>query len=239
MDAIPAPVFLILALALLSLAGGLGVWLYNYLTGEGSKGLNRRRPPAVRSPAEIEGAETGAHELLSVHRTEKGELTVFVQGQHYQHLREIKDPQLGNETVEAIRLVLTFAEGWLPSMQQEPSQPSPAQPTVDQEAFLEQLRQSDLFPAETPSPGLFSQRRRRSPQPLAPLVTPADEINELVQQRVQQRSGMARQDIHITTSADGSLRFCVGLHTFTEIDQITDPAVKELIQDAIREWKER
>lgn len=239
MDAIPASVFLVLALALLSLAGGLGVWVYKYFTGGGSESQKRERPPTTKASAEVEvAAEAGAQELLSVCRTEKGELVIFVQGQRYQHLREIKDPQLGNETVKAIRRMLTFAEGWLPSLSQEPSPPSPTQSTVDEESFLEQLRQGDMFPVGTSPPGLFSRRKRKPPQPLAPLLTPADEINELVQQRVQERPDMAKRDIRITTSADGSLRIRVGLHTFTKVDDISDPEVKSLVQDVIREWKE-
>ena len=237
MDAIPAPVFLILALALLSLAGGLGVWIYNYFTGGGSK--SQKRAPDIKSSAVVDAAaEASAQELLSVCRTEKGELVIFVQGQRYQHLREIKDPRLGDETVKAIRRMLTFAEGWLPSPSQEPSPPSPTQSTVDEESFLEQLRQGDMFPVETSPPGLFSRRKHKPSQPLAPLLTPADEINELVQQRVQERPDMAKRDIRITTSADGSLRIRVGLHTFTKVDDISDPEVKSLVQDVIREWKE-
>ncbi|MEE8389827.1 MAG: hypothetical protein V3S14_03390 [Anaerolineae bacterium] len=239
MDAIPSFVFLILALALLVLAGGLGIWVYNYITGKGSASPKRKRPSATGMSAEMEAAiAAGAQELLSVHRLERGELAVFVQGQRYYHLRGIQDAQMGIEAVEAVVRVMSFAEGWLPALQQRMSQSSPAKSAVDAEAFLEQLRQSDLFPQETPSPGLLGQMGRKSSQPLAPLLTPADQINNLVQERMQGQPDLLRRNIRITTSADGSLRFRVGLDTFTEIDEIPDPEVMALIQDAIREWKE-
>jgi hypothetical protein len=69
-------------------------------------------------------------------------------------------------------------------------------------------------------------------------LTPADAINELVQQRLQERPDMARQIISITTGADGGLRIRVGLKTFTDAGAIPDPEARALVQDAIREWKE-
>ncbi len=242
MDAIPAPVFLIFTLALLALAGGLGLWLYNYVIGEGMDSKKRERPPTTRATTETALAVVAdEQELLSVCRMEEGELAVFVQGLRYQHLREIKDTQLGYETVEAIKRVMVFAEGWLPSMRQEPPPPTSTEPTMDEAAFLEQLRQSEMFPLESPPPGLFGQRqprRRTLPQSQAPLTTPADQINELVQQRLQERDDMVRRNIAVTTDADGGLSIRVELQTFSNVDSISDPQVRVLVQDAIREWKE-
>ena len=236
MDAIPTPVFLVLFLALLALAGGMGVWLYNYATGGGSGNPKGEGSPAARASAEIESSiPTSAQELLSVHRLESSELAVFVRGQRYYHLRGIKEAQLGIDAVEAVVHVMSFAEGWIPTIQSTQSKPAPKS-AVDQEIFLEQLRQSDLF-SDPESSSQVGQRRKSSRSP-APLLTPADQINDLVQQRVQEQPDMAKRDIRVTTSADGSLRFCVGLHAFTEVDDISDPGVKALIQDAIREWKE-
>ncbi|MBL7062946.1 MAG: hypothetical protein ISS49_01900 [Anaerolineae bacterium] len=57
----------------------------------------------------------GEQELLCVSRTKKGNLAVFVQDQRYCRLSEIKDPQVRSEAIAALKAVLTFAEGWLPS----------------------------------------------------------------------------------------------------------------------------
>jgi hypothetical protein len=69
-------------------------------------------------------------------------------------------------------------------------------------------------------------------------VTPADQINDLVQQRVDEHPGMAYQDIRITTGDDGGLCFHVGARTYAQVDQIPDPEVKTLVQDAIQAWRE-
>lgn len=241
MDAIPTPVFLVLSLALLALAVGMGIWLYNYTMGKGSESSEKReRSTATGALPEDElSIPASAQELLSVHRLERGDLAVFVRGQRYYHLRGIKDAQLGIEAVEAVVRVMSFAEGWIPTLQQTQSQPAPRPSAVDQEAFLEQLRQSDLFPEEKSSPGMLSQIARRSSKTSTPLLTPADQIHALVQQRIKERPDMAKRDIRITTSTDGGLSFRVGLHTFSTVDDISDPQVKALIRDAIREWKEK
>lgn len=257
MDTIPPFVFLILALALLSLAGGLIYWLVGYLRGGGTgESKEREGQPMAEVPSEaaptaqvpvepMRAVPPGARELLSVCRTENGELAVFVQGQRYHHLRGIKDRQVGTETIEAIQYVMAFAEGWLPVPRQEPIQPAPIEPTVepvestvDEETFLERLRRTDLFPAEKKPPGLLDGLRRgRVRREFDPLMTPADAINNLVQQRLGERPGMARQDISIITGEDGGLCFRVGIRTFTEVASIPDAEARALIQDAIREWK--
>ncbi len=240
MDTIPTPVFLVLSLALLTLAVGMGIWLYNYALGKGAESSKREGSKTTGSLPENElSIPASAQELLSVHRLERGELAVFVRGQRYYHLRGIKDAQVGIDAVEAVVRVMSFAEGWIPTLQKKQSQPDPRPSSLDQEAFLEQLRQSDLFPEEKSSPGMLGQLARRSSKTASPLLTPADQIHALVQQRVKEQPDMAKWDIRVTTSTDGSLRFRVGLHTFSDVDDISDPKAKALIQDAIREWKEK
>ena len=244
MDAIPPFVFLILVLALLALAAGLVIWLFGYVTGD----QKRTSKPIEKTMEERESSTpTGTGELLSVYRMEEnGELAVFVQGQRYGHLREIRDRQLGSDVVEAIKCVMMFADGWLPVLRQEPSQPVPAKSIESEpaqlpaagEAFLEQLRQSDLFPAEKKPAGLLDGlARRRKRRTLDSLLTPADVINGIIQQRLEERPTLARHNIRRTTGQDGGLRFHVGLQTFAAAEEISDPEIREFIQDAIQEWR--
>lgn len=239
MDALP-PEFLILVVAIVSaLAGGLLTWIVSYISGGGKSKRQHRRLPAATAQGESEApAPAGEQELLRVSRTKKGRLAVFVQGQRYRRLLEITEPQVGHETIAALKAVLTFAEGWLPSPSQSPSQPAPRRSTVDEEAFLEQLRQSDLFSLDKPS-GLRGRPRRRpsSPRQLEPLLTPADEINDLVRQRLREQPELARHSIRLTTGEDGGLCIHVGLQTFDAVNDIPDLQVRALIQDAIREWE--
>jgi hypothetical protein len=249
MDAIPPFVFLILVLALLALAAGLAIWLFGYATGDQKRTSKpTQKATEKREPSMPVDTPAATGELLSVYRMEEdGELAVFVQGQRYDHLREIKDRELGGDVVKAIKCVMIFAEGWLPVVRQESPQPVPVKPTEGEpaqlsaagETFLEQLRQSNLFPVEKKPAGVLDGlARRRKRQALDPLLTPADAINGIIQQRLEGRPNLARHNIRLTTGQDGGLRFHVGLQTFTAAEEISDPEIQGFIQDAIREWRE-
>jgi hypothetical protein len=231
-----SPEFLLVIVAFISaLVGALLTWIVGYLTG-GDQGERQRNKPAVTAGrlGPEDAAPPGEQELLRVSRVNDDRLAVFVQGRRCRRLQEITDRQVGRETIEALKAVLAFAESWLPALRQAPPQPAPSKTTVDEETFLEQLRQRDLFSLGEPS-GSPGQPRKRTAPP--PLLTPAEEIDNLVQQRLQERPDMARHSIRLTTGADGSLCIHVGLQTFEAVNDVPDLEVRALIQDAIREWE--
>jgi hypothetical protein len=231
MGALPSFFYLIIALAALAVAGGLLVWVIRYVGNrdDGRSG-EQSQPPAVVEPAPT-GERKPSHvtridELLRVSRTGNGGLAVYVQGQRYHHLQEIKDPQVGCETIEALKAVLTFAEGWLPSLQQNSPQCTIRKPAVNEQVFLEQLDRGGLLSPRSPA---------RPPLP-GPLI-PVEVINDLVQKRLQERPDLSRWPICLTTGVGGSLRIYVGLQTFEAVDDIPQLEVRALIHDAIREWE--
>jgi len=222
MGVLPALFYLFLALAALAMAGGLLVWVIRYA---GRKD-NRNPGGNPGAPAKATPQPTGEQELLRVSRTQKGNLAISVQGRRYRHLREITDPQLGRETVEAIKAVMAFAEGWLPGSRQPSPQTTPQPRALDEEAFLERLRQADLFSTGRPAKTAV----------VEPLI-PVEAINDLVQKRLEERQDLAERHVCLTTEADGSLRIYVGPQTFESVDEIPEPEVRTLIQGAIREWE--
>jgi len=228
MGALPSFIYLALALAALAAAGLLLVWIIRY-TGRRDGG-NPKGPPVAPAtvatpPAFAEPTLTEERELLRVARTDKGVVAVFVQGQRYHRLQEIKDPQVGCETIEAMKAVLTFAEGWLP-LRQATAQAVARKSTVDEEAFLEQLRSRNLFSAGNSS--------RLSPS--EPLI-PVEVINNMVQERLRKRPDLAAQRIYMATESRGNLRIYVGMQSFEAVDEIPNTEVRALIQDAIHEWE--
>ena len=238
MDALSPEFFIFIIAVISALAGGLLTWTVGYISGGQRGKRDHRRLHVATAPGEPENpALAGEQELLRVSRTKKGKLAVFVQGQRYRRLLEITEPQVGRETIAALKTVLTFAEGWLPSTLQSPPQSSPRRSTVDEEAFLEQLRRSDLFSLDKPSGLRGRPKRHTSPQRLEPPLPPADEINDLVQQRLREQPDLARHSIRLTTGEDKGLCIHVGLQTFDAVNDIPDLQVRALIQDAIREWE--
>lgn len=230
------PEFFLLVVAVVSaLAGALITWLIGYVNRE----QQRHPPPSTAAQAEPgDYTPADARELLRVSRTKKG-LAVFVQGQRYRHLREVADSQVGRETIEALKATLAFSEGWLPTPQRAPSHPAPEESTVDQETFLDQLRQSDLFPSGgSPRSGRDAGPYGTMSEPLQPGPLPlVEEIDDLVQQRLRERPELAGQPVRLTSGAGGGLRIYVGLQSFDSVDEIPNPQVRALIRDAIREWE--
>ncbi len=221
-------VFLVLVAISSVIAGAMLASLFFILSGAGGGGgkASRRRTSApLQGPAPAE-----EQELLRVSR-KKDNLTVFVQGRPFRHIQEIPDPQMGIETTEAIKAVLDFAKGLLPTVTPAASQPAPQKSTADEAAFLEQLRQAELF-----STGKATGLPPR-PSRVAPLRTPAEEINDLIQQRLERWPDLLKEKVRLSTHEDGSLRIHVGLYTYKSVDDVPDPQARALIRDVIREWE--
>ncbi len=241
MNALPPVVYLLFTLAVFTIAGGLLVWVIGYVSGSDKKSSKEREQPLTTvAPGELEPPVlTGEQELLRVSRTKKGELVVFVQGQRHRHLREITDLQMRGETIEALKAMLTFAEGWLPSTRKQIAPSTPAAPAADQAEFLSQLRQPPP-PSSAKPPGLLSglqTLQARSPDGMLDPLSLVDEIDNLVQQRLQERPDLADRQVRLTTGVAGGLCIYVGQQAFDAVDDISDPQVKALIQDAIQEWE--
>lgn len=238
MAVIPPEAIIIVVAIISALAGGVFAWIVGNFGAEDES----RPPEKVEAPP-----EAGEQPLLSVSQ-EGDELAVFVRGHRYYHLRGITDPQSGRDAVQAVKAVLAFVEGWLPALQrsqpqsplhpQPKSQPKPQpqpRPTsqrssAEARSFLEQLRESDLFPSKpTPSP---------SPAPMQPL-TVVGEIDDLVQEKLKARPDLEQKRVRLTTDIHGDLLIYVGKQRFHSADDITDTEIRNLIQDAIHEWESR
>jgi len=218
MSTLPPEFFLFVVAIISAIFGGLLIWLVGYISGD--KSYNQS--PTAATSTEPEAACTDEQELLRVSRTKRG-IVVLVQGQRYRHLREVANSQMGHETIEALKAVLAFAEGWLPTPRQSP--PASPKPTVAPGNFLDQLRQRDKFSDKTSEPS--------QPGPL-PMVR---EINELVQQRLRKQPELIKQNVRLISGEDGNLCIYVGQQTFSSVGDIPDPQVQTLIRDAIREWE--
>ena len=230
---IPPEAIIILVAIISALAGGVFAWILGNFGGGEEK---------VETPPQAE-----EQPLLSVSQ-EGDELVVFVRERRYYHLRGITDPQSGRDAVRAVKAVLAFVEGWLPALQSSQPQsqlqpqpkpqpkpqpqprPTPQRSSAEARSFLEQLRESDLFPSKpAPSP---------SPAPMQPL-TVVGEIDDLVQEKLKARPDLEQKRVRLTTDIHGDLLIYVGRQRFHSADEITDTEIRNLIQDAIHEWESR
>jgi len=225
MDTIPPGIFIVAIAVLSALAGGGLVWLLFYLTGGGS-------PPSPSAPREGEEGRQG-HQLLSVVER-RGNLTVLVQGRRFRHLRKIPDAEMGLKTVEAIKAVLSFAEGWLPAQRAAERErlataPEGGSPTTFEPPAFE--------PEEINPPSIFEGSLPES-DGMLPELNLIDQVDDLIQERLRTHETLAGRVIRLTSGPRG-LRIYVDRQVFEGVGDITDTEVRTLIQDAIAEWEKR
>ncbi|MFB0536459.1 MAG: hypothetical protein ACETWR_15905 [Anaerolineae bacterium] len=196
-----------------------------------------------------------------------GTIIVEVEGNRYRRLTEIRDGRIGNQVLETIADLIKFTGGivrgqWATksvltsaSTGERPSQPrvvepaSPPQavepPGSDEEAFLRRLREGDLQFGKTPArearPGPMGFFRRRKP-PVAAEGTGTggtfiDEIEEILQRMISTAPIPLGKEVHVRTGPDGGLQIQVGGQYFSRSDEVSDPAVRDLIKAAVKEWE--
>jgi len=115
----------------------------------------------------------------------------------------------------------------------------------EEEAFLQRLREGDLQVSKTPlketRPGIMSVIRRRKPQVAAEGTegggTFIDEIEEILQRMISTAPTSLGKEVHVRTSADGGLQIQVGGRYFSSADEVPDPAIRDLIKAAVKEWE--
>jgi hypothetical protein len=133
----------------------------------------------------------------------------------------------------------------------EPASPPRAE-TVEppgsdaEEAFLHRLREGNLQISETPAektqPGIMGYfTRRRKPQVAAEEAgaggTFIDEIEEILQRMISAAPTPLSKEVHVGTGPEGSLQIQVGNRYFSSADEVPDPAIRDLIKAAVKEWE--
>ena len=118
-------------------------------------------------------------------------------------------------------------------------------PGSDEEAFLRRLREGDLqvdtAPPEEARPSLMGFIRRRKPQVAAEGTgaggTFIDEIEAILQRMISTAPTPLSKEVHVRTGPDGGLQIEVGGRYFSSSDEVPDPAIRDLIKAAVKEWE--
>jgi hypothetical protein len=167
--------------------------------------------------------------LLRVVRT-KGSPAIFVQGRRVSHLRDIRDRETGQETISAIKAVLAFAEGWLPALQdgQVSSGSTERQPAAGA---------LDASPTLRRRPPVTPERARGAS--LSEPLRLIEEIDALVQERLQGRPDLAKYRIRLTRDVHGRPLIYVGQEHYRSADDVPDDEVRAFIQETIQIWENR
>ena len=78
-----------------------------------------------------------------------------------------------------------------------------------------------------------------SPPANIPTLNLADEINDIVQARLRSSPLEQSNEIVISSDPGGGIRIKVNNRYYSSPDEITDPAVRDLIKSSIKEWERR
>ena len=115
----------------------------------------------------------------------------------------------------------------------------------EEEAFLQRLREGDLQVGQTPArearPSITGFLQRRKPQAAAEEAgaggTFIDEIEAILQRMISTAPTPLGEEVHVRTGPDGGLQIQVGGRYFSRSDEVPDPAIRDLIKAAVKEWE--
>jgi hypothetical protein len=115
----------------------------------------------------------------------------------------------------------------------------------EEEAFLRRLREGELQFGKTSArearPGIMGFFRRQESQVAAEGTgtggTFIDEIEEILQRMISTAPTPLGKEVHVRTGPDGGLQIQVGGQYFSSSDEVPDPAVRDLIKAAVKEWE--
>jgi hypothetical protein len=144
-----------------------------------------------------------------------------------------------SKTVGAFNVTLTSVEDELASPETAQTQPgqSLASPSPDQGALYRHPSESALPPLPSRPPRVLEKPIVGMPGRTLDPLNLADIIDQMVQQRLRERSDLAGRRIRLASGLDGGLRIYVDDKVYEAVGDIADFRVRELIRDTIREWE--
>lgn len=221
-------------------------------------GPPKEPPSAAEDAGERRSLPMGMREIMRVLRDEDtGALIVEVEGNRYRRLTEIQDGRIGNQVLQAIADLIRFTggivrESWATasvtpavSTRGRSQIVAAGPPDEDEKTFFRHLKESGLQLSESPpkkaQPGLMGYFvRRQKPQAAEETGsrgTFIDEIEEILQRMVSTAPTPLGSEVHVRTGSDGGLQIQVGGQYFSSSDEVPDPAIRNLIKAAVREWE--
>ncbi len=182
-------------------------------------------PPAPESTSELPAQDTV--ELLRVYRDlADGGLLLVIGGQTFRSLAELRNADLERR----FQLILRDLEA-LAQLQTPPASPVSAAP----EAPVEDV------PAQPPS--FLRQMRRvamgQTPEPVeaVPQRSIAEEIEDLLQERLRGLAEFAGREIHVRPALSGGVTIEVDGAFYQGVGEVTDEAVRALLMEVVRAWE--
>ncbi len=171
-------------------------------------------------------------ELRAGHTPADRELVIEFQGQRFRRLTDVRDAETGHRLLAMLGELATFSQGRVvPLVQNAVSEP------LSEGKFLGQLVTPSSEPGPIKIPSLVESLRApvRKPGPMP--VGIAGQVEQVLQQLLADNPAFLGRSIHIVTARDGSLNIEVEGQLLHWPDKVSEPAVREAVQKAIRMWE--
>lgn len=135
------------------------------------------------------------------------------------------------------------SQGELQRIQTQPAPsssppPLPAAPQDMEEQFLSLLSQMGQTPSAE-KPTLTKSLQQRLTPKLPDSGRPrtfVDDIEDILQRRIQMVPAMVGRDLHVRPGSDGSVHFVFERREYEHLDDVPNLTARQLIKDAIQEW---
>lgn len=117
----------------------------------------------------------------------------------------------------------------------------PQAPDEVEEQFLSLLADMSQSAPSRERPGIMSsiqQRWTTKPSEVEQPGTFVDDIEKILQRRVQLIPALVGRDLHVRLGPRGSVRFVFEGQEYESLDDLPNMTAQELVRDSIREWDE-
>ncbi|MBK9052488.1 MAG: hypothetical protein IPL78_16725 [Chloroflexi bacterium] len=173
-----------------------------------------------------------------------GKIVVELGGNRYLNLAEIPEPEVKRRVLAAIGDLVVFAEGYQKLVDADVAPPLAAiartpSPALPQTHSLSTSPRSSSTANEKPAVSA-SRPTPTGPLPeaaIATMVSIANQIDEILQRFIAADPALAHRSVHLKQSANGGLLIEVDTQTYKRPNEIEDPAVREVIKRALKEWE--
>lgn len=171
-------------------------------------------------------------ELRAGHAPADGELVIEFQGQRCRRLSDVRDAETGRRLLAMLGELAMFSQGLA-----VPPTKSAERAPVSEDQFLGQLVAPPSGPAPIKIPSLVESLRAPAHKPGPMPVGIAGQIEQVLQQQLVDNSTLRGRSIHIVTGRDGSLNVEVEGQLLHWPDGVSELAVREAVQKAVRTWE--
>ncbi|MGQ9597841.1 MAG: hypothetical protein ACUVWZ_00315 [Anaerolineae bacterium] len=114
-------------------------------------------------------------------------------------------------------------------------------PKEDKDLSLDRTVEMEQPPSPPERPSVIGAIRRRMTPKVSEADKPrpfVDEIEEIVQRRIQLIPALAARELHVRASPEGTVYFTFEGKEYEALDQVPNLTARQLIRDAIQEWEE-